>query len=154
MSQSDAELEVALDQAKRTLDNQVTDLRSLQTKAGVALGFVLTSLSLMFSVGHSVVLTTPTSSVAVALPMSAAAVILAACFFSIRIRDVTNIDWLMGLVNDSSVTTAQLRTKLLANYWDAIKLNSAPLRNRHWYVDGGFAVFLIGVLIFVFIAVA
>ena len=142
--------DLALDASKRLLDNQSSAVDTIQTKVGVLLGFSVSTLGIVFSLGASWIASHRI------LGLVAAALLVVATFFfawSLRVqkyRDAPDPDWLWTQLNSPEVDGTRLRKKLIANYNGAYNDNRTERQDQFQRINWGIGLLVAGIAVFSF----
>jgi vacuolar-type H+-ATPase subunit I/STV1 len=146
--------DLALDASKRLLDNQFSAIDTIQTKVGVLLGFAVTTLGIIFSLGYTWVTGHRILASASAVLLLTAIVIFAISMSVTTYTDVPEPQWLWALLNSPKADGTLVQKKLIANYTGAFDDNRKErahlFKSINWgigFLIAGIAVFAFGVLI-------
>jgi len=148
VARTEPDLDIALAEIRRTLDNQFSTLIALRERAGVTLGLVVATFTLLFTLGSKYVQSQPIVSVVVAILMMTSAGLLAASFLSIQVGDVPSTSWLFDRLNESGLSTTAFKEQLIEQYAFEHGRNEKATSRRPYVVDTGFLIFIIAVGLF------
>jgi hypothetical protein len=149
MAEDLSKTDLALGELRRSLDNQLKSLSSLQSKVGTVLGFALTAIGLLFTLGRVALSARPVESDLAAGLMLISTAILGASYISVVVRDAPKTKWLQDNVNDKDVSPEKLKALVAGAYISAFNDNEKGERLRFYAVDAAIAILILGVAIFV-----
>lgn len=140
------DLDVALDQLRDLLSDQLKSVDGLSTKVSVVLGFVLTASGALFGLKAEVV-----AAHQIAAGLSAVVLFLAATLLAIPLMATTYIDppdpdWVLRILNNGR----DLRPALIQSLSGACIQNHATIARHFQTFNGAIVLFVIGVAVFVF----
>jgi hypothetical protein len=149
MARTEAELDIALPELRRLLDNQLTTLSSLQSKVGTLFGFALTSTGFLFSFGQSYLASHLVLAQISAVFLLTAIGVLGASYVSIVVSDVPDPDWIVNQLNDSDVKVGMLKADIVSSYARAYKDNARGSTVRFYAVNLSIGLLVVGIVVFV-----
>lgn len=138
----------AIEELRRLLDNQLKSLNDLQTKVGVALGFALTSLGILFSLGHPYLAINQRVSDVSAGLLVTSALLLGASYLSMRVTDI-DPESVKTYALSMGADLKGIQSNLVTAYATAYDDNKAGTNIRFIVVNVAIALFLASVVLFV-----
>jgi hypothetical protein len=142
--------DLALDASKRLLDNQFSAVDTIQTKVGVLLGFSVSTLGIVFSLGAGWIAAHRLLGLGSASLLVASAIFFA---WSLRVqeyRDVPDPEWLWKQLNSPEVDGTRFRKRLIANYNGAFNDNRTKRDDQFQRINWGIGFLVVGIAVFSF----
>ncbi len=154
MASGKEDLKIAGDALRKLLDDQLASIDGLSSKVSVVLGFVVSTIGIVFSIGRATLLSNPPLTVLIVILLLGAAILLVLSYNVSKYFDSPQPEGLLDILNDPKVTTIDLLTELVSNYSGAYLANSKLIEQKFNRLNvalimlvAGIAVFAIEVLI-------
>lgn len=148
MASGDDDLKIAGDALRKLLDDQLTSIDGLSSKVSVVLGFVVSTIGIVFSVGRSTLLTQPPLTIIILILLLGAAVLLVWSYRVSEYLDTPQPVGLLQLLNDSKVTTNDLLSELVSNYSGAYLANARLIEQKFNRLNAALVMLVVGIAIF------
>jgi hypothetical protein len=146
--------DLALAASKRLLDSQFSSINAIQTKVGVLLGFAVSTLGILFSLGVGWVSGHQYLALIPAVLLLASVLVLTLALITRKYTEVPDPFWLWKLLNAENVDGTLLRKKLISNYTGAFEVNRTDRIWQFKLVNSGIVLLLLGIGSFVFAVLA
>lgn len=143
------ELDLALDQLRHRLDNQHSEFDTLQSKVGTTLGFVITSIGILFALGYPYLHSHLEAAQASATMLLLSAGVLGASYMSVFKRDVPSAKWMLKKLNDPEISVETLKVELVDNYMGVLAANDRHKFARLVAINVAIALLIAGAAVFV-----
>lgn len=148
MTSGKDDLKISGDALRKLLDDQLASIDGLSSKVSVVLGFVVSTIGIIFSVGRSTLLSQPALTIIILILLLGAAVLLVFSYRVSEYLDTPQPEGLLDLLNDPKVTTDDLLSELVSNYSGAYLANAKLIQQKFSRFNAALVMLVAGIAIF------